>query len=151
MIVYLMRHGEATSESNSERHLTECGRSQVENVLKVAKQMGITVSAIASSPLARAKQTAEIAKGVFNVDFTITNSLETEGSPEEVYEELSKHGEESKILLISHQPLVSKLLSDMVGAERVNFSPGTLAMVSGIPKTGGSTLVLLIPSYVPNS
>ena len=100
--------------------------------------MGVSVNAIASSPFARARQTAEIAKRIFGVDFVVTNSLEPEGSPEEVYEELSKHKPTDSVLLISHQPLVSKLLSDILGTEpRVSFLTGTLAMVSvnGHPKS----------------
>ena len=155
MIVYIMRHGEAeaNSSSNGERHLTERGASQVTNVLHMANQMGASITAIASSPLVRAKQTAEIAKRILKVDYFITNSLEPEGSPEEIYVELSKYNS-SGVLLVSHQPLVSKLLSDLLGAEaRISFLTGTVAMVKvdGQPGTGRGMLVLLIPPQIPIS
>jgi phosphohistidine phosphatase len=148
MLVCIMRHGEAeaTPDSSGERHLTQRGASQVAGVLNLAKQMGVTVNAIATSPLARAKDTAEIAKKVFGLDYAVTNALEPEGSPEEVYEELSKHKLGDSVLLISHQPLISKLLSDILGAEtRVEFSTGTMAVVRGSVASGGGVLVLLIP------
>ncbi len=156
MNVYIMRHGEAeaNSSSNGERHLTERGASQVTKTLHFANQMGVSINAIASSPLVRAKQTAEIAKRIFKVEYSITNSLEPEGSPEGIYEELSKHKPSDGVLLISHQPLVSKLLSNILGTEsRVSFLTGTLAMVSvdGQPGTGQGILTLLIPSRIPVS
>ena len=156
MILYIMRHGEAeaNSSSNGERHLTERGASQVTRVLHFANQMGANITSIASSPLVRAKQTAEIAKRIFKVDYVITNSLEPEGSPEAIYEELSNHKSSERMLLISHQPLVSRLLSDLLGAEaRISFLTGTVAMVKvdEQPGTGRGMLVLLIPSQIPIS
>ena len=156
MILYIMRHGEAeaNSSSNGERHLTERGASQVTRVLHLANQMGASITSIASSPLVRAKQTAEIAKRIFKVDYVITNSLEPEGSPEAIYEELSNHKSSERMLLISHQPLVSRLLSDLLGAEaRISFLTGTVAMVKvdEQPGTGRGMLVLLIPSQIPIS
>ncbi len=150
MFVGILRHGEAEAQpgSDGDRHLTERGSAQVRTVLVLASQMGFQVGAIASSPLTRAKQTAEITKNIFHRDYEITNSLEPEGSPEEVYEDLSKHESENGILLISHQPLVSKLLSDLLGCEaRVALTTGTLAVVkvSGTPGTGRGELILLVP------
>jgi len=147
-----MRHGEANansaSRSDGERHLTDVGTVQVNKVLNTAKQLGANVNAIASSPLARAKETSEIAARIFGLQYTITNSLEPEGSPEGVYEELSKLDPVKSVLLISHQPLVSTLLADILGAEpKASFATGTLAMVKvdGHPKTASGTLVFLIP------
>lgn len=150
MIVCIMRHGE--SDSEGERHLSRQGAGQVRSVLKLAEQIGLEVSKILSSPLARAVETAEIAKEIFGLKFAISNALETEGSPEEIYEELSKFKSQDVVLLVSHQPLVSKFLSDIVGAETgAEFSRGTLAIVRGDPKPRGCTLVSLIPPRVPTS
>jgi phosphohistidine phosphatase len=156
MLVCVMRHGEAETNTSTsdEKRLTERGVSEVKKVLQLARKMGTTINVIASSPLARAKDTAEIAKRIFKADYVTTNSLEPEGSPEEIYEELSKYNPDDVVLLISHQPLVSKLLSDILGAEtRIAFSTATLAMieVSGQPRTGGGTLVLLIPPQISTS
>jgi phosphohistidine phosphatase len=151
MIVFIMRHGEANTDSaraDGERHLTDTGTVDANNVLNTAKQMGIKINAIASSPLARAKETAEIAARIFGKEYTVANSLEPEGSPEGVYDDLTKLDPSKSILLISHQPLVSTLLADILGGEpKASFATGTLAMVKvdGHPKSGSGALVFLMP------
>jgi phosphohistidine phosphatase len=150
MIVCIMRHGEA--DSAAERHLSKRGAEQVRTVLRLAEQIGLDVTKILSSPLARAVETAAIAKEVFGLEYTVSNSLEPEGSSEEIQEELSKFKSDDVILLVSHQPLVSKFLSDMLGAEsKVEFSRGTLAITRGDPAPGGCVLVSLISPEVLTS
>jgi phosphohistidine phosphatase len=150
MLVYIMRHGEANPGSDGERRLTKLGAIQAKSVLEWARLLGADPSAIASSPLARAKQTAEIAKSVFGIDYKVANSLEPEGSAEEVYEEFSNHHEDKGTLLISHQPLVSKLLSYLLDAEaNIAFAEGTVATVQvDRPKSRSGKLLLLIPPRI---
>jgi len=150
-----MRHGQANANpvlgSDRERHLTDVGTVQVKTVLNTAKQLGAKINAIACSPLDRAKETAEIAAMIFGLQYSVTNSLEPEGSPEGVYDELSKLDPVKSVLLISHQPLVSILLADILGTEpKASFATGTLAIVKvdGDPKCGNGTLISLIPPYL---
>ena len=143
-----MRHGDA--DSSGDRHLSHKGFVEVSHVLKQAKRMGLSVNAIRSSPLIRARETAEIARETFGIDYTVTNSLEPEGSPPEIYEELSTL--KGTVLLVSHKPLVSQFLSDILGKEmHADFSTGTLAVVSGDPKQGGCIFVSMIPPKIPGS
>jgi len=62
--VYLIRHGiaidRALSEEDETRPLTEKGRKKTEKVAKKLKEMGISFEIILTSPLLRAKQTADI-------------------------------------------------------------------------------------------
>lgn len=80
MKVYFLRHGE--SESNTlnilynrgdKYGLTEKGVGQVKKILSELEN--IKVDKIYSSPLLRAKQTAQIVADNFNLDFEITDSL----------------------------------------------------------------------------
>ena len=155
MLLHIMRHGQANANSvlarDREQHLTDVGTAQVNTVLNTAKQMGAKLNAIACSPLDRAKETAEIAARIFGLQYSVTNSLEPEGSPDGVYDELSKLDPVKSVLLISHQPLVSLLLTDILGTEpKASFATGTLAMVKvdGHPQTGSGTLISLIPPYL---
>jgi phosphohistidine phosphatase len=155
MLLLIMRHGEAEAKTgkDAERRLTRLGVKESSNVLSLAKQMGTKVNAIASSPLMRARETAEIACRVFGLEYSVKNSLEPEGSPREVYEDLRTHNAIDTVLLISHQPLVSRLLADMLGAEpAISFSTSSLALVK-VEKLelGGGSLIFMIPPRIPDT
>ena len=86
MLIMIMRHGEAEAGvGESERHLTDNGSIQVRSVLGWAKQMGLRVDSILSSPLTRAKETASLASSIFGTTNSVDNALEPEGSPDQVY------------------------------------------------------------------
>jgi phosphohistidine phosphatase len=153
MLLLIMRHGEAEAKAEGERYLTKFGATESRKALEQAKNLGAKVNAISCSPLARAKETAQIASQVFNRTYEVSDSLEPESSPERVYEELVARLK-SDMLIISHQPLVSKLLSDLLGVElSIPFGTSTIAVLSieGEPGSGSGTLVSLIPASLPTS
>lgn len=116
--------------------------------------MGVRVDSILSSPVARAKETASLASAIFGPKLAVTNALEPEGSPEEVYEELARLEPSKSVLLVSHQPLVSKLVEDILeSAAPINMMTGSLAMVMAkdLPARGRGMLVSLIPPFLANS
>lgn len=61
MELYLVQHGEATSEQEDpERPLTAAGREAVERVARAAKAAGVRIRRVYHSGKLRARQTAEI-------------------------------------------------------------------------------------------
>ena len=70
--------------SGDEQILTPKGTLQVKHVLSSAKDLGAIINSIISSPVTRAKETAEIAKVIFGIDYAIANALEPESSPDAV-------------------------------------------------------------------
>lgn len=125
-----MRHGAASEEGR----LTPAGAASAEKVLKKARELGIKVETILSSPLERAKETAEIASRVFGQKYAVMNSLEPESSPDLVIEELK-----DSVLLVSHRPLVSLLVKDLTGKSLETFEPATFVTVED------GRLVMFIP------
>src|SRR3989442_9417048 len=74
MLVYIVRHGESEApakgkgHATKERHLTPDGRRWAKRVVSVAeKELGFRPDLILSSPLARAKETAEIARDTLHI------------------------------------------------------------------------------------
>lgn len=153
MLVLIMRHGEADAGTSGERHLTESGVNESRKSLQLIRDLGYSVNAIACSPLERAKETAQVASEVFRVSYTISDSLEPESIPERVYEELDSLQPRRNVLLISHQPLVSKVLTNLLGAEfKFLFPTSTIAVLSvdKEPGTGSGTLISLISPFISN-
>lgn len=154
MIIHILRHGEAEAKSSSkrdeDRQITNSGAARVRHVLGLAREWGTIVDEVYTSPLVRAKESAQIACDVFGLkNYKVMGSLEPSMTPYEVYGALSKLDVEKKILLVSHQPLVSALLSDLLGLGiDIAMPAGSLARVDteGLPRNGNGTLVLFLSS-----
>lgn len=122
MELYLFRHGIAEDvkpgHSDAERALTDEGRHKVADVIRTARRAGVDPSLILSSRLARAIQTAEAAAELFGYKSEIlrTSNLAPHGSPEKVWDEIREHKTESSILLASHEPLLSHLVSYLLAS-----------------------------------
>lgn len=159
MIIYILRHGYAEPKSSSaeesQRPLTFEGIESTRRILKLAKDLGGEVDRIVSSPYKRAVQTAEIANG-----FLISNSLkilqsevlEPDSDPYQVYSYLvkEKFDNTSRILLVSHQPLVGNLITDLVSPDmNLSFPPGSMARVDATELASrGGRLIWLVSSDV---
>ena len=111
MNLYLMRHGDAVQNASSDfqRELSARGVEEVCSQARKLKQ--IEIQLIASSPLVRARQTAEIVCDSQNL---ATNFLEwieliPSGEPDLVRKQLEEIAE-LNVLIVSHQPLVSRLV-----------------------------------------
>jgi phosphohistidine phosphatase SixA len=133
--------------------LTSEGAAKVRKVLSVAKDnLSVEVDRILSSPYRRATETAEIAKEIFKPrkpKIIQDEVLTPEKSPYEVYRFLSKlkFGAADRVLLVSHQPLIGELISNLIGSGvSIGFAPASMARVdigSEIQARSGTLLWLI--------
>jgi len=154
LIVYILRHGEAEAKSSQvpddERHLTTVGKSRLRRNLVVAAEIGTKIDLILTSPLVRAKESAEIAKDVFGIErLEIEETLEPMRSPYEVYQSLAKYASIERLLVVTHQPLISSLMNALLNWEESFFAfpAGTIAKIEIIDLTSNprGTLLFLLP------
>jgi phosphohistidine phosphatase len=137
MHVYLLRHGVAEDDrpgiADADRTLTPDGRRKLRYVLKTVAEAKVKPSLILSSPLKRALQTAEIAKDVLTYEGEIlrTRALEPGSSPEQAWEEIRAHRDETALLLVGHNPLFDGLAAFLLGAPHlhVDFKKGAIMRV----------------------
>lgn len=137
LLLIIVRHGEAEPKSSGkpddQRALTDAGKTELRRNLMVAKDIvGPKIDLILSSPLLRARESAKIAKQTFGVPkLEISSFLESGSSPYEVYRLLSKYSKAGSVMLVSHQPLVSQLLSGLLNwdARYFFFGTGTIAII----------------------
>jgi len=157
LIVYILRHGEAEVKSSQipddERHLTTLGKSQLRRNLVIAKEIGAKIDLILTSPLVRAKESAEIVRDVFGIEgFVIEEKLEPTRSPYEVYQSLEKHASIERLLVVTHQPLISSLMGALLNWDESFFAfpAGTIAKieVKDLSNNPRGTLLFLLPSSV---
>tara|TARA_Y100000780_G_scaffold17586_1_gene15126 strand:- start:165 stop:635 length:471 start_codon:yes stop_codon:yes gene_type:complete len=124
MRLWILRHGQAAPQAptDPERPLTSAGENEVRRMCQVLA--GQPLDAILASPYLRAQQTAalvadqlDFARGVSTAPW-----LTPDDEPAEVLRYLSERNEQ-QLLLVSHQPLVSQLLSLLCEGHRAGHFP----------------------------
>jgi phosphohistidine phosphatase len=119
MNIHLLRHGIAAplAEENDfrdeKRRLTPEGELKLRRAAQGLKLLQVSFDLIVSSPLIRAKETAEIVAEVikYKPAIDIWDELEPEGTAESVCSRLRPHLEKGSLLLVGHQPSIGVLAS----------------------------------------
>ncbi len=130
MEIYILRHAIAEPAPNppsggdSRRRLTAEGAEKMRRAAKGMKALELTFDLIVSSPYLRAKETAEIVAEVLRPgrkpEFSTT--LTPDGNPKELIEELKrKHGDKKQVLLVGHEPYLSRLISLLTSGHARTF------------------------------
>ena len=159
MDLLILRHGEAgrhsLSPGDSKRSLTSEGRQEIVDLSNGLKSLGIKLDKVFTSPLLRAKQTAEIVTKSLKYKGTIEdlNSLKPEGNRLEFYSVLSKLKQESVILAVGHEPYLSEMISEAISQSgcRINLKKAGMArirVISTLPKIKGELRWLLTPKHL---
>ncbi len=141
MFVTIMRHGEAhtSAGSDAERPLTRRGRNEVQyggqQLLSLCSRARISPPRrLLHSPYLRTLETADIVGGVTGLEPQSLDELAPGHGPEQLEScaALTPEDDDDHILLISHQPLVSLLVSRWSGngGSRYVLSPGGFTTLS---------------------
>lgn len=139
MHLYLIRHAEAVDlthaqvRADAERFLTDVGQVQARRLGMWFRRHGVRLSAILSSPMVRARQTADAilaelphpGPGLVEVE-----EIAGEMRPKRVLPRIRELGE-GPVALIGHQPTLSRFLGWMIGDRKVrlHFDKGGLALL----------------------
>ncbi len=157
--LYLMRHGIAANLgeggilNDADRPLTLDGRTRMKQAAAGIKKLEIKFNVILTSPLLRARQTAEAVAEVLDLQHRvkILESLapgrafiEGEGQNAEIFLELGSY-QFDKALLVGHMPDLSELASYLLTGNRnlnIEFKKGTICAieVTSLPPRGPGLL-----------
>jgi len=119
MELFILRHGEAgqrTLSSDRIRPLTSAGKSELFEIAKALKTIGLKFDLVVASPLKRAYDTAMIISDVFNINSKVHvwNELAPEGKKTDVYHKISQLREEYSVLIVGHQPLLGEMVNEII-------------------------------------
>lgn len=161
MKLYLLRHGDAGEAGDpkvkdSERALTPKGIQRTKQLAEALGQMEISFDVILSSPLVRARETAEIiARGLkFAGKVELTEALTPFGSMENTVHQLSTLRPVPKnVLLVGHEPYLSGFISLLCTGGPglwLEMKKGALCRLEVLAPTCGkcATLEWLLPPRV---
>jgi phosphohistidine phosphatase len=136
MKLYLLRHATADdiASSDAERELTSEGEEEARIAGAALAELGAKPKHIFSSPLVRARQTAEIAsKSLSHAGkVEILDELENGETTVSLLKALKPYGSANEILLVGHIPSLSEHLAGLIGAKSAEGLPlgkGTVACV----------------------
>ena len=121
--LYLIRHGLAAERGDeypddSKRPLTSDGIAALRKEVKALDVLGEAFDHIITSPLVRAKQTADVF--VQHLDskpsVSMSDALAPAGSPAGVVQEIAKHAKKRRIALVGHEPNLGELAARLIGS-----------------------------------
>src|SRR5690242_19105345 len=122
MEIFILRHAEAGNRlsarvRDAERSLTAEGREELEEVAKSLSRLKIRPDRIVSSPLKRARETADVVAKVIlkREKVEIWDELTPEGNKQAFYAKLSKLKTESTVLRVGHEPYLTQVINEMMG------------------------------------
>jgi phosphohistidine phosphatase len=156
MHLFFMRHAEAEPRQHStddfQRPLTAQGRAQQRLVVRALTPILQPLDHLLSSPLVRARQTADIVADTLRFPGTIeeTPVLGADCTIGAVLQLLQAYPRQARLLCVGHEPDMSRLSAvflDGEGRSAMAFQPGTLIGLSfpGHPAPGQGSLRLFFP------
>src|ERR1041385_3904893 len=117
MKLYILRHGDAVEHgdprySETERPLTPKGIQRTKQLTHALREMEVTFDAVLTSPLTRARETAEIVVRGLKLDgkLKLTDHLTPSGSMEQLVDQLNSLRPENP-LIVGHEPYLSGFIS----------------------------------------
>lgn len=146
--LWLLRHGEAEphdARPDVDRRLTERGEEQSRAAGLALGALGISFQHVLSSPRVRALDTARLAcEGLGHERVVVDESLSSEFSLDDALSLSAVAGDDTRVLLVGHNPDFEQVLHDLTGAA-VDLKKGGVAGVRMRGSRRGEMIVLLRP------
>ena len=135
--LYLIRHGIAAERGeqyadDSKRPLTSPGISKLKKEVRALEALGVAFDQIITSPLARARQTADVFSECMKgkPPIAASDALAPAGTPAAVLQELGKHMRKARIALVGHEPNIGELAARLIGARTpLEFKKGGVCRI----------------------
>jgi phosphohistidine phosphatase len=159
--LYIVRHGIAVPHGTpgveeDDRPLTQEGIKKTRQAAEGLQAIKCFPEIILSSPLPRAKQTAEIVLETLgkHVPIMLIDALSPKGSRQELYMEIRQRQNSESLMLVGHQPSLGEIAGDIAWGSPEHYlelkkgGACALEIEAVIPKPRGTLLWLLPPSIL---
>ena len=156
--LYLIRHGIAEERGeewpdDEKRPLTDGGMERMRKAMRGVARLGLVFDVVLSSPLVRARQTAEIVAGGVAPRPSLANieSLAPGASFAALIADLEKHARKTRIALVGHEPGIGEFAARLIGSRHpIEFKKGAVCRidVEEIPPGGPGALRWFMPPKI---
>jgi phosphohistidine phosphatase len=148
--LHLVRHGLAEERGDAwpddnKRPLTADGIASMRKEARGLARLGVALDVILSSPLVRARQTAELVAAALDPrpSLITVDSLAPDGTYAAIISDLEKHARKTHIALVGHEPAIGELAARLIGSRHaLEFKKGAVCRIDldGIPPAGPGKL-----------
>ena len=162
MNLYFMRHGAAVEKddpsvaSDNERPLTNKGVKRLRRAARGLGRLDISFDGILTSPVLRARQTAEIVAAALGLESCLeeVSGLAPESTVELLLFGLARYHDREHLLMVGHEPLLTHTIGSLLcggSGMEIDLRKGSLCRieVDGLPPTSPAILHwLLTPKHL---
>jgi phosphohistidine phosphatase len=159
MDLFILRHGEAGNrmtvvEEDSERSLTPEGQIEMQKIARSLKVMELQANRVITSPLRRARETAEITAKILKIPILEEwDELKPNGSKPALYRKLARIEQNSGLILVGHEPYLSSMIGEIIGTTGARLilkkgGLGKIRITSFTPQVSGELRWLLTPKII---
>ena len=135
--LFLIRHGIAEERGDAwpddaKRPLSEDGIERFQRSARGLARLDVWIDVVLTSPLVRARQTADIVAAAFDPQPSIVTieSLAPGGSYASLVADLEKHGRKTRIALVGHEPGIGELGARLIGSRHsFEFKKGAVCRI----------------------
>lgn len=135
--LFLIRHGIAEERGDAwpddaKRPLSEDGIERFQKSARGLARLDVWIDVVLTSPLVRARQTADIVASAFDPRPSIITieSLAPGGSYASLLTDLEKHGRKTRIALVGHEPGIGELGARLIGSRHsFEFKKGAVCRI----------------------
>jgi phosphohistidine phosphatase len=151
VILYFMRHGEAEppvgAVDNEEDALTNEGTDALRVAAPLWRRLSLRPDAVVSSPLTRARQTAELVVRALELPRppVIDERLRPGAEWADLAQAMAKHPDARRVMFVGHEPDLSNAVRLLSGAT-IRLRKGGIACVEfpGVPEPASGELAWLL-------
>ena len=156
--LYLVRHAVAADRGDewpddAQRPLTERGRVRFADVVRGLRRLDVTLDTIVTSPLLRARQTAELlAAGLPGKAVVRTMEALAPGHPPAaVLTQAARTVRSGRVAVVGHEPGLGELAAHIIGAQRaLAFKKGGVCRIDlgGFSARRPGALIWFLPPKI---
>lgn len=156
--LYLIRHAIAAERGSewpddSKRPLTERGMNRFKDAVKGLRRLDVVVDEIFTSPLVRARQTADIVAAGLDgkPPIKVLDALAPGHTPASVMTQLARVAKRRRIALVGHEPELGELSAHLIGAGRaLPFKKGGVCRIDlgSLTSKRAASLIWFLPPNV---
>lgn len=132
--------------ADDERLLTDDGIAALRSAAPLWRRLNLRPDVVLTSPLARARQTADLFCEAIGGEPIADDGLRPGASWGNLARAMSVHPDARRVLFVGHEPDLSSAIAELSGAGSVRMRKGSLACLEfyGVPEPGAGEIAWLL-------